>query len=227
VLPARLPEVEGCDVAASYAASGRTEVGGDFYDVIALEDGRVALFVGDVMGRGVEAAASMAQMRASVRAYAAIDPRPEVVLDKLDHMLATYGNDQLVTLAYLVAHPARNELAFTNAGHPAPILLRADGSVEQLPSADGPPLAVLEGPRRRQQVAFRPGDTILLFTDGLIERRTEDIDEGRAKLSSALTALAGPDLAEGLRRTVATMAADAHEDDVAAVALRRHPASPR
>jgi serine phosphatase RsbU (regulator of sigma subunit) len=226
VLPSTLPGVAGCDVAASYTASGRTEVGGDFYDVIALDDGRVALFVGDVMGRGVQAAASMAQMRASVRAYTAIDPRPEVVLGKLDHMLAAFGNDQLVTLAYLVADLSRDELVFANAGHPAPILLRADGSVEQLPSADGPPLAVLEGPRRPRRVDFLPGDTILLFTDGLIERRTEDIDEGRAKLSCALTALTDSDLAEGLRRTVATMAADAHEDDVAAVALRRHPARP-
>ena len=226
VLPAGLPDIAGCDVAACYAASGRTEVGGDFYDVVALDGGRVALFVGDVMGRGVQAAASMAQMRASVRAYIATDPLPEVVLTKLDRMLAQYGNEQLVTLAYLLVDPSRDELLFANAGHPAPILLRADGSVEQLPCADGAPLAVVEGGRRQHRVPFGPGDTVLLFTDGLIERRTEDIDEGRAKLSSALVALAHDDLGDGLRRTVATMGAEAHEDDVAAVALRRHTARP-
>jgi len=226
-LPAELPDLACCDVAACYAASGRTEVGGDFYDVIALSGGRVALFVGDVMGRGVQAAASMAQMRASVRAYIATDPLPEVVLEKLDHMLAEYGNDQLVTLAYLLVDPARDEILFANAGHPAPFLLRADSSVEPLPGADGAPLAVVEGGRRhRHRIPFRPGDTVLLFTDGLIERRTEDIDEGRAKLSAALAALEDDDLGRGLRRTVATMGAEAHEDDVAAVALRRHAAPP-
>jgi serine phosphatase RsbU (regulator of sigma subunit) len=224
VLPAALPDLAGCDVAASYTASGRTEVGGDFYDVIALADGRVALFVGDVMGRGVQAAASMAQMRASVRAYIAIDPEPDVVLAKLDHMLGAYGNEQLVTLAYLLVDPAHDELSFANAGHPAPIILRADSSVEQLPSADGPPLAVLDEAREQHRTPFRPGDTVMLFTDGLIERRTEDIDEGRARLSSALVGLADDDLARGLLETVATMGRDGHEDDVAAVALRRHPA---
>ncbi|MGO4341757.1 SpoIIE family protein phosphatase [Pedococcus sp. 2YAF34] len=226
VLPAGLPVVAGCDVAACYTASGRTEVGGDFYDVIALSGGRVALFVGDVMGRGVQAAASMAQMRASVRAYIATDPLPDVVLAKLDHMLAEYGNEQLVTLAYVLVDPARDELLIANAGHPAPILLRADSSVEQLPSADGPPLAVLEGGRRRHVVRFCSGDTVVLFTDGLIERRTEDIDKGRERLTAALASLTGDDLGSGLRLAVATMGADAHEDDVAAVALRRHPGRP-
>ena len=133
-------------MAACYSPSGRTEVGGDFYDVVPLPDGRVALFVGDVMGRGVEAAASMALMRASVRAYIATDPLPDVVLTKLDRMLAAYGDDQFVTLAYLLVDPARNELLVANAGHPAPIILRADSSVDDLPGADGGPLAVGDGP---------------------------------------------------------------------------------
>ncbi|TPG14891.1 GAF domain-containing SpoIIE family protein phosphatase [Pedococcus bigeumensis] len=222
VLPSALPAVEGCDVAVSYTPSGRTEVGGDFYDVIALPDGRVALFVGDVMGRGVEAAASMAQMRASVRAYLASDPLPDVVLTKLDRMLAQFGDDQFVTLAYLLVDPAGNELLVANAGHPAPVLLRADSSVEQFPGADGGPLAIGEGPRRSHRVRFDPGDTVLLFTDGLIERRTEDIDTGRGRLSAALVALADVDLHRGLQSTVTAVADETHDDDVAALALRRH-----
>ena len=226
VLPAFLPTVEGCDVAACYSPSGRTEVGGDFYDVIALSGGRVALFVGDVMGRGVDAAASMAQMRASVRAYIAADPRPDVVLAKLDGMLAEYGDDQFVTLAYLLADPARNELLVANAGHPAPMMLRADGSVVEFPCADGGPLSVVDGGRRqRHRMSFLPGDTVLMFTDGLIERRTEDIDTGRARLAAALGNLAGEDLDEGLRETVKAAGDVTHDDDVAAVALRRHPVS--
>jgi GAF domain-containing protein len=225
VLPAFLPTVDGCDVAACYSPSGRTEVGGDFYDVIALTGGRVALFVGDVMGRGVDAAASMAQMRASVRAYIAADPRPDVVLSKLDGMLAEYGDDQFVTLAYLLADPARNELVVANAGHPAPMILRADGSVEEFPCADGGPLSVVDGRRHRHRMSFHPGDTVLMFTDGLIERRTEDIDTGRARLAAALGNLAGDDLDEGLRATVKAAGDVTHDDDVAAVALRRHPVS--
>jgi GAF domain-containing protein len=224
VLPSALPSVACCDVAVCYAPSGRTEVGGDFYDVIALTDGRVALFVGDVMGRGVEAAASMAQMRASVRAYIATDPLPDVVLTKLDRMLAEFGDDQFVTLAYLLVDPVRNELLVANAGHPAPILLRADASVEQFPGADGGPLAIGEGRRRKHRVPFAPGDTVLLFTDGLIERRTEDIDTGRGRLSAALLYLSGADLDRGLRNLISAVADETHDDDVAALALRRHPA---
>lgn len=226
VLPAALPVIKGCEVAARYLPSGRTEIGGDFYDVIALTDGRVAVFVGDVMGRGVEAAASMAQMRASVRAYIAADPLPDVVLSKLDLMLAAYGDDQFVTLAYLLADPARNELLVANAGHPAPILLRADSSVEHFPSADGGPLAIGEGRRRRHRLRFDPGDTVLLFTDGLIERRTEDIDVGRERLTAALSGLADPDLFRGLCGTIAAVGDETHDDDVAAVALRRHAVAP-
>ena len=116
VLPTVLPQIDGCDVAACYLPSGRTEVGGDFYDVVALPDGRVATFVGDVMGRGVQAAASMAQMRASVRAYIAVDPMPDVVLTKLDRMLSQYGEGQFVTLAYLLADPAESTLLVRTPG---------------------------------------------------------------------------------------------------------------
>ncbi|WP_406832211.1 SpoIIE family protein phosphatase [Pedococcus sp. KACC 23699] len=222
VLPAFLPVVDGWDVAACYSPSGRTEVGGDFYDVVKLSDGRVAVFVGDVMGRGVEAAASMAQMRASVRAYIAADPMPDVVLGKLDAMMAEYGDEHFVTLVYLLADARRNELLVANAGHPAPVLLRADSSIEHLPPADGAPLAVVHGPRRRHRLRFEPGDTVVLFTDGLIERRTEDIDVGRARLSAALGALAAGDLDPALRSTVTAVRDDTQDDDVAAVALRRH-----
>ena len=227
VLPHALPSLEGCDVAAHYSASGRAGVGGDFYDVLALPDGRVAVFVGDVMGRGVEAAAAMAQMRASVRAYIAVDPRPDAVLGKLDLMMAAYGEDQLVTLVYLLVDPSRDQLQVANAGHPAPTLLRADQSVEQLSGADGGPLGICVGGRHQHRIAFRPGDTVLLFTDGLIERRTEDIDAGRARLGEALGVLAEPVLDGALGRLVALVRDTTQDDDVAAVALRRHdPARP-
>lgn len=224
VLPLALPELDGYDAAAHYSPSGRTGVGGDFYDVLALPDGRVALFVGDVMGRGVEAAASMAQMRASVRAYIAVDPQPDLVLTKLDMLMSASGEDQLVTLVYLLVDRSRDELLVANAGHPAPVLLRADSSVEHLPCADEGPLGIAGGPRRHHRIDFCPGDLVLLFTDGLIERRTEDIDAGRDRLSGALNALAQPDLEGALGALVHQVRDETQDDDVAALALRRYTA---
>ena len=180
------------------------------------------LFVGDVMGRGVEAAAAMAQMRAAVRAYTAVDPDPASVLGKLDRMFAQFPTDQLVTLVYLVVDPARDELLVANAGHPAPVLLRADGSTVQLPDADGCPLGVLVQDRVARTVPMRAGDTVLLFTDGLIERRDEDIDIGQKKVLHALPMLAAADLDAALERAGGRRCASPSlDDDVAAVAARR------
>jgi serine phosphatase RsbU (regulator of sigma subunit) len=222
VLPESMPEVSGCDIAAFYSPSGRTDVGGDFYDVVQLDDGRLAMFVGDVMGRGVAAAAAMAQMRSAIRAYIALDPTPDVVLERLDRMLLQYGGDQLVTLAYLLADPARDELLVANAGHPPPVLLRAGGDHEQMPNADGSPLGIMRQPRLPHSVLFRRGDTVLAFTDGLIERRVEDIDRGQERLLDALGFLEDRDLDAGLHRLVAEVRDVTRDDDVAALAIRRH-----
>jgi serine phosphatase RsbU (regulator of sigma subunit) len=222
VLPDRMPEIPGWDLASHYSPAGRTEVGGDFFDAIPLGDGRVAVFVGDVMGRGVHAAAAMAQMRAAVRAYAAVDPTPATVMENLDRMFDQYPSDQLVTLVYLVADPARDELVVTNAGHPPPVLLRADGSTEQLPFADGVPLGTLPSGRRQSVVPFHAGDVLLAYTDGLIERRDEDIDVGQDRLVAALGTLREPDLSPALNRVVDEVRDPTRDDDVAALVARRH-----
>jgi GAF domain-containing protein len=222
VLPDRIARVPGWDISALYLPAGRTEVGGDFYDVIALDDGRVVLFVGDVMGRGVKAAAAMAQMRAAVRAYLAIDPDPAVVMSKLDILFRQYDMAQLVTLVYGVVDPTRDELHLANAGHPPPVLLRVDGAREQLPDPDGVPLGVGGVGRSPIRVRFQAGDTLLAFTDGLIERRGEDIDAGQGRLLDALGALgAAAGLDEGLVPVVDAVRDHTRDDDVAAVAVRR------
>jgi serine phosphatase RsbU (regulator of sigma subunit) len=225
VLPATMPNPPGWDIAHYYSPSGRTEVGGDFYDVVALPDGRIVMFVGDVMGRGVTAAAAMSQMRAAVRAYAAEDPTPASVLTKLDRMYAQYPTDQLVTLVYLVADPARDKLVVANAGHPSPVLVRGDGSVEQLPYTDGCALGVAPPePKERQQatVRFSAGDLVLLFTDGLIERRDEDVTQGEARLLHAANSLTDGDLSAALADAVEVLRDPSRDDDVAALAARRH-----
>jgi PAS domain S-box-containing protein len=221
VLPEAMPVLPGWEVASSYSPSGRTEVGGDFYDAVPLGDGRLALFVGDVMGRGVGAAAAMSQMRAAVRAYTASDPTPHVVMTKLDQMFAQFPIEQLVTLVYLVVDPARDELVVSNAGHPPPVLLRADGSAEQLPFAEGSPLGAPSQERGHVVVPFRAGDLVLAFTDGLIERRNEDIDRGQQRVLDALPRLAEPDLTRSLDEIVTVLRDPSRDDDVAALVARR------
>ena len=141
---------------------------------------------------------------------------------RLDDMLLQYGGEQLVTLVYLLADPERDQLLIANAGHPAPVLLRADGSTEQAAEADGAPVGVGAQQREHHAVEFCPGDTVLVFTDGLIERRVEDIDEGQRRLVANLATLADEDLDGGLRHLVDEVRDTTRDDDVAALAIRRH-----
>jgi serine phosphatase RsbU (regulator of sigma subunit) len=221
VLPQSLVGTDRWEVACHYRSSGRAEVGGDFYDSFPLDDGRQVLFIGDVMGRGVSAAAAMAEMRAATRAFASIDPDPAAVVGRLDRMVTTYGSEQLVTLVYLVADAGSGTIAVCNAGHPPPSVLRADGQVDRLPNADGPPLGVAVTGRVTGTVPFLAGDTLLAFTDGLVERRDEDIDTGLDRLGQAVPLLAGAALEGGVARVVEAVRDDTYDDDMAAIALRR------
>ena len=221
VLPELPTETPGWELASFYSPAGRTDVGGDFFDVVPLADDRLVMFVGDVMGRGVRAAAAMAQMRAAIRAYIAVDPDPGLVLHYLDRLVETYHVSRLVTLVYLVADTATGRTAMVNAGHPPPVVLRGDGAAEQLPAQDGAPLGI--EPDRREVHVFdlAPGDLVLAFTDGLIERRGEDIDVGQDRLLCALPALAGAALGERLAAMVDGVRDHTRSDDVAALAVRR------
>ncbi len=220
VLPEAFTGTGAWEVASYYQPSGRTEVGGDFYDGLSLEDGRVVAFVGDVMGRGVGAAATMAQMRAGIRAFASIDPTPHVVVSQVDAMAQHFGTDQIVTLAYVLADEAEGVLHVANAGHIPPWVLRADGSVEQLPLADGPPLGLADE-RRQASVPFGPGDALLMVTDGLVERRDEGLDEGMDRMTLEVPRLAARCLTSALAELVDAVRDDRYDDDVAALVLRR------
>jgi PAS domain S-box-containing protein len=222
VLPEALPEVECWRFASYYSPSGRTEVGGDFYDVLHV-DGKVALFVGDVMGRGVTAAAAMAQMRAAVRSYVALDPSPESVVRRLDTMFDTYEHTQLVTLVYVLADAAADELRVVNAGHPPPVILHEDGSLDTVSQHVTAPLGIGAEDRSAFSVPFSGTDTLLLYTDGLIERRDEDIDVGQDRLAQACTALPHEDLTKCLEQLVEEVRDHTREDDVAALVAQRTP----
>lgn len=220
VLPLALEGTADWDVAWRYEPSGRTEVGGDFYDAFPLADGRYVAFVGDVMGRGVAASAAMAQMRSAVRAFASADPSPEAVLAALDRMMLQFDTEQLVTLVYVLADGAAGTLRIASAGHLPPFVVRPDGSVDRLPDADGPPLG-LGWARTGLEVSMGPGDTLLLVTDGLVERRGEDIETGLGRLRGAAAALADDHLDEGLAEVLRRVEDGSSDDDVAALVLRR------
>lgn len=223
VLPAGLPNVPGWQMEARYLQAGHTDAGGDFYDVILLEEGRLALFVGDVMGRGVQAAAAMAQMRSAIRTLVAVEPDPNVVLDRLDLLFSRFDLEELVTVVYAVADPGKDELLVANAGHLPPVVLRSDGTVEELTARSGLLLGAGGGGGERSTltVPFCEGDTLLAYTDGLIERRAEDITAGLQRLLDACPLLSQPELSPALTQLIDAVRDPSSDDDVAALVLRR------
>jgi serine phosphatase RsbU (regulator of sigma subunit) len=221
VLPAALPRAEGWQAAVRYLPAGRTDAGGDFYDLVPLGDGRLAMFVGDVMGRGVRAASVMAQMRSAMRTLIAIDPRPDALMNGLDRVFEALHVDQLVTTVYALADPASGRLEVVSAGHPEPLVVRTDGTIEPLVQRSTLLLGVGGGDRSVLQVGLEAGDALLLYTDGLVERRGEDSDAGTARLVAALTAYRSDDLEGWLTRVVESTRDPTRDDDVAAMLLRR------
>ena len=224
LLPAALPPIQGLSAAVRYLAGQEgTEVGGDWYDLFTIQDGRVALVVGDVAGRGIDAAAGMGQLRGGLRAYAGAPIDPAEALEQLDGFMLGLGGVDFATVALAQLDPATGEVALSLAGHPPPVIRRADGSagVHEVPA--GPPIGVA-GPRRRPTVALRlePGEVMLLYTDGLIERRGTLIDERIARLAAAVAAAPGDDPEALADHVLSVMLEGATgRDDVALVALRR------
>ena len=220
VVPARLPHAPGWRLGAYYSSAGRTEVGGDFYDAIVLGDGRVALVIGDVMGRGVEAAAAMSQVRAATRAFIAVDPGPASVFERLDRLFETYPTDQLVTMAYAVADTEADELQIVVAGHPPPLVVDETGGATFIESAVGRLFGVGASERRSVTVPFRRGQTVLLYTDGLIERRQESMERSQRRLAEAASTYAFDDIDANLHAIADALCEPAIADDVAILAAR-------
>jgi PAS domain S-box-containing protein len=195
LLPDRLPSVPGMIMAARYLPVARNmEIGGDWYDAFRLPDGRLAVAAGDVMGKGLTAAAGMGRVRNALRALALTDPRPAAVLAGLDRLFtATELDEQVTTVAYLVVDPVTGEGQAGNAGHLPPLLL-STGAVPRLdPTEAGTPLGWASP---RQQHAFRlpPGNTAVLYSDGLVENRRRGLDAGLDELV-AVAAQAPPGVA--------------------------------
>lgn len=224
LLPQELEQPDDLRIAATYQPGGtEAAVGGDWYDVITLGGGRTALVIGDVMGRGVRAAAVMGQLRTAVRAYARLDLPPHEILQLLDGLAAEIDANQIATCVYAIHDPNEGRLLYASAGH-LPILVRDEnGTVQRADEPTGPPLGTGGWMHASGSIPLGPGSTAVLYTDGLVERRDEDLDEGIAALERALAGATGTPqvICDRLVRT-AGVTAD-HDDDVAVLVLQ-HPA---
>jgi PAS domain S-box-containing protein len=196
LLPDRLPSVPGIILDARYLPVTRNmEIGGDWYDAFRLPDGRLAVAIGDVMGKGLTAAAGMGRVRNALRALALTDPRPAAVLTGLDRLFtATELDEQVTTVAYLVFDPVSGEGLAGNAGHLPPLLMSRDAPPRLDMGEAGTPLG---WPSPRQQYVFRlpPGNTAVLYSDGLVENRKRGLDTGLDELVS-VAGQARPEVAE-------------------------------
>jgi GAF domain-containing protein len=184
-----LPEVAGLDLAARYRpAAAREQVGGDWYDALVMEDGTTAVVIGDVVGHDMKAAADMGQLRTALRAHLqAGDGSPSATVERLDRSLESLGIDALATL--VVARVEADRVRWTNAGHPPPLLLGPDGGVRWLETEASPLVGLAPDlPRPEGEAHLAPGSTLLFYTDGLVERRGEDIDDGLARLARSASA---------------------------------------
>jgi serine/threonine-protein kinase RsbW len=211
------------EIRVSYAYEpGNTsmEVGGDWYDVFRLSDGSIALVVGDVVGHGLGAATEMSLLRGAVRALA-IDAGPAEVLRGLDRLMGMSQSGSMATLAYAVLDPTTSTVRYACAGHPPPLLLNSDGGTRLL--WDGRSMSLgtaLETRRVEASVTLEPGDTFVLFTDGLIERRGETFDVGIRRLEQAAASIGPFDAGFARRLTDALLATSDHDDDACVLAAK-------
>lgn len=212
LLPERLPTVRGLEVAARYRSPSGSDVGGDWYDVLQLGvDGhggdKVALVLGDVMGRGVRAASTMGQVRNALRGIAVVDPSPVGMLAGLDRFFAAFDQDEITTVVITVLDTATGQLHVGNAGHLPPLMIRADGRIGQLDDGASTPLGLPTERVACKGTSLLPGDLLVMCSDGLIERRNWSLSDGLDVLASAARRLADSglpieEMADGLLREV-------------------------
>ena len=185
LLPEHLPHIDGVALEARYLPAARgTAIGGDWYDALELDDGRVAVVVGDVVGHGLRAATVMGQLRNAFRAYALLESSPAQTLARMNKLLEKDDTDAMATALYVIYDRDTGELVFSSAGHP-PALLTSAGGARYLEGGRSVPLGTAEIVPYRDAVArIDPGATLLLYTDGLVERRDTPLGDRLAQLRS-------------------------------------------
>jgi len=220
LLPQNVTHTIGMEIAHRYLPSSRvSEVGGDWFDVVPLSSGRVALLVGDVMGHGIRAAATMGQLRTVARTLATLDMEPEQVLTRLDATAASSGDDQFATCVCAVYDPVERSGVMASAGHLPPVVVAPDGTTRLLEVEPGPPLGVGGVPFESMEFVLPENSVLALYTDGLVERRGRDLDEG-IKLLRETLAPRGRPLEEACDAVLAALVPGGAEDDVALIMAR-------
>jgi len=217
LLPGGVPDVDGFEIAARYLPA-RSEIGGDWYDVVELPEGRIGVAIGDVAGHGVAAAALMGQLRIGLRAYALSAEEPAETLPRLDRLLRSLG-DGMATALYAVLDPRTGVAEVASAGHLPPVVVR-DGGARLMEIAVAPPLGTFACSRYAQSsTTLEPGAMLVLYTDGLIERRREALDVGFERLRATVRSEPAE---EACARIIETLVPPLGAgDDVAVVVLRR------
>jgi serine phosphatase RsbU (regulator of sigma subunit) len=220
LLPGNLPQVEGVDVAARYLPGVQgVEIGGDWYDVMHVDDRRVMFAVGDVSGRGLRAATIMAALRYAIRAYGAQGDAPATLLAKLSHLVSVSRDGHFATVLCGVLDLDTNEVTLASAGHPSPLLID-NGRAEFVSTTNGVPIGVAsDAPYESITFSVPPNATLLAFTDGLVERRREDLAVGLERLQDAVRRRNGS-LDDLLSTVLRELTPDGSDDDTAILGLR-------
>ncbi|MET9728517.1 SpoIIE family protein phosphatase [Streptomyces zaomyceticus] len=214
-----LPAATGLELTGRYLPASAHDVGGDWFDVIALPGGRTGLVIGDVMGHGIHAAAVMGQLRTAVRTLARHDVPPAQMLSSLDAAVSDIGEDTMATCVYAVHDPATGGWVIARAGHPPPAVATPDGTITFLDGPPGTPLGTGAHDFGTQEVVLPRGSLLVLYTDGLIEARERDLDEGMRQLARALRHLDRP-LDELCDEVLERLLAAPAQDDVAMLLAR-------
>ena len=221
LLPATLPNVAGLEFAARYAAAEDRAVGGDWYDVFTLPDGELWVVVGDVAGHGLNAAVVMGRIRSALRAYAMLGLPPAKVLELVDRKVRHFEIGTFVTVACAVTKPPFDDMTLVVAGHPAPAIAVPERPTTLASISLGPPLGVTLSDFKRSSttVPLGAGTVVAIFTDGLFERRGEQLDVGLERVCTAVTSEAPTAV---VRSVMHQLVGDTiPQDDIALVVMRR------
>jgi sigma-B regulation protein RsbU (phosphoserine phosphatase) len=222
LLPTRLPEVSGVDLAARYAPGHDLGIGGDWYDVFLMPSGWLGVVIGDVSGHGLASAIVMGRVRSALRAYTLVTEDPAEALTLLDRKVHHFEAGTLTTAMYAMISPDRGTVRLSSAGHLPPVLAVPGAGAVVVDAPIDPPLGIgrPRGPRRVTTIDLPAGAVLVCYTDGLVERRHQVIDVGLARL----TAIVQPEPAESVCTTIMTgIGMEQPTDDVALLAVRRHP----
>lgn len=222
LLPGRQPTVPGLEMEGRYLPGGVGAVGGDWYDVFPLPDGRTGVAIGDVVGRGMRAAVVMGRLRSALRAYALETADPAEVLERLDRKVQHFEAGHMTTVLYIVVEPGADRLIVSSAGHLMPFVVKPDQHAVTLDGPIDPPIGALSSVLRRSQVVTLPeGAVLCMFTDGLVERRDEPLEKSLERLGNAITAASPNSVCESA--LLAMLSSGKPADDIALLALRRTP----